>query len=427
MKLKSLSIENFRQFKKIDIEFDDKLTVLVGNNGTGKSTILDASSIAVSTLTSAMEGLTNFTIKKGDARYEYHRIGDNIDVQPQYPVKISAVGMIDGKEITWSRSLNSSNGRCSISGAKALSLVAGEYLKRVRSGDVSLILPIISYYGTGRLWNQHREKNKDVFKENNRLNGYIDSIDGAANDKLMKRWFQRMTIKKYRDAKSNNEYNAVCRAMEYCFSSISGCEDAKVEFNVDTNEIDIIYTSKNGEKISMPLSQFSDGYKSTISLIADIAYRMAVLNPQLEETVLNNTEGIIIIDEIELHLHPTWQKIIINDLIKIFPRVQFILTTHSPSVLSNVKNNYIRILDNEQVYSCRENTYGRKTDAILDEVMKIDSRPEDVKNLIKDINKCIDNRDLDTAKKILNELSLIIGENDEAVVDARIAIRFEEM
>lgn len=427
MKLKHLLIENFRQFKKIDIEFDDNLTVLVGNNGTGKTTILDAASIAINTLTSAMDGLTNFTIKKNDARYQYYHVGDNIDVQQQYPVKISAIGIVGGKEIAWSRSLNSANGRCSMSGAKDLLAIAKEYLSGVRGGDVNLILPIISYYGTGRLWNQHREKNKNVFEVNNRLNGYIDSIDGAANDKLMKRWFQRMAIKKYRNSQKNNEYNAVCKAMEYCFSSISGFAGTKVEFNIDTNEIDIVYRNKNGEAISMPLSQFSDGYKSTISLIADIAYRMAVINPQLEENVLTDTEGIVIIDEIELHLHPTWQRIIIKDLRKIFPKVQFILTTHSPSVLSNVKKDNIKILEDEQIYSCEENTYGRKIDAILGDVMKVDSRPEDVKELIMKINECIDNQHLPKAKILLSKLISIVGENDESAIDASIAIRLEEM
>jgi len=103
----------------------------------------------------------------------------------KFPVEITAIGDVDGKEITWTRNLNSAKGRGGLASAKPLTLVAESYQERMRSGDRELKLPIISYYGTGRLWAQHKEKKGDTFEKNNRSNGYIDSLDGAANDKLM--------------------------------------------------------------------------------------------------------------------------------------------------------------------------------------------------------------------------------------------------
>lgn len=156
-----------------------------------------------------------------------------------------------------------------------------------------------------------------------------------------------MTIQQYQRNKSISEYMAVCRAVEKCFFFITGFNDVNVQYNLDTDDLDLIYTSQN-KKVRIPLSKLSDGYKCTISLIADIAYRMALLNPQLNENVLEITNGIVLIDEIDLHLHPEWQKRIISDLRNIFPKIQSIVSTHAPSVINSVKSENLILLEGEQ-------------------------------------------------------------------------------
>lgn len=151
MFLKSMVLHNFRCFSDLDIDFKNRLTVIVGNNGSGKSTVLEAATIAAGTLTSAMDGLTNYGIKKSDAHYRHFDLGSNVDVQPQFPVEITAVGAIDGREISWTRSLNSAKGRGGLASAKELTAIAQSYQNRMRNGDRELRLPIISYYGTGCL------------------------------------------------------------------------------------------------------------------------------------------------------------------------------------------------------------------------------------------------------------------------------------
>ena len=299
MFLESMILHNFRCFSDIEIKFNNRLTVVVGNNGAGKSTILEAATIAAGTLTAAMDGLTNYGIKKSDAHYKYYDLGSTIDVQPQFPVEITASGKMDGKDITWSRSLKSAKGRGGLASAKELTSIAEEYQERMRNGDRELKLPVISYYGTGRLWAQHSEKKNDTFEKNNRSNGYIDSLDGAANDKLMMKWFEKMTYQQLQRQEKIPEFVAVKMALEQIFASVTGYSDVKVQFNLDTGEIDILYFDGT-EHVRMPVSQLSDGYKCTISLIADIAYRMAILNPQLLNKVLVETEGIILIDEVGL-------------------------------------------------------------------------------------------------------------------------------
>lgn len=98
--------------------------------------MLEAATIAAGTLTSAMDGLTNYGIKKSDAHYRYFDLGSNVDVQPQFPVEITAVGDVDGREISWTRSLNSSNGRGDgLALAKELTAIAQSYQERMKNGD----------------------------------------------------------------------------------------------------------------------------------------------------------------------------------------------------------------------------------------------------------------------------------------------------
>lgn len=426
MFLKSIELHNFRCFSDIKVDFINRMTVIVGNNGAGKSTILEAATIAAGTLTSAMDGLTNYGIKKNDACYKYYDLGSNVDVQPQFPVEIAAFGKIDGKDIAWSRCLNSAKGRGGLASAKELTKIADEYQERMRKGDKQLKLPIISYYGTGRLWVQHREKKNDAFEKNTRTNGYIDSLDGAANDKLMMKWFQKMTYQQLQRKEVIPEFAAVTMALEQIFTSITGYSDVKVQFNLDTGELDVIYFDGN-VYVRMPVSQLSDGYKCTISLIADIAYRMAILNPQLLDNVLTETEGIVLIDEVDLHLHPSWQKRILKDLMDTFPKVQFIVSTHAPEVINSIKSESIIILKDNRAVNTNEETYGKDANTILREVMEVSTRPDDVRQLFADFYRLLDNGDWEKAERSIQRLENKIGTNDPEINACRVRLTLEQM
>ncbi len=427
MFLKSMTLHNFRCFSDLKVNFNNRLTVLVGNNGAGKSTVLEAAAIAAGTLTSAMDGLTNYGIKKSDAHYKCFDLGSNVDVQPQFPVEITAVGTIDGQEISWVRNLNSAKGRGGLASAKEMTRIAENYQSRMRSGDKELKLPIISYYGTGRLWNQHREKKNDIFEKNSRSNGYIDSLDGAANDKLMMKWFQKMTMQQFQRGELIPEFTAVRMAMEQVFASIAGVSDVQVQFNLDTSDIDILYFDKNKEHIRIPVSLLSDGYKCTISLIADIAYRMAILNPQLLDKVLTETEGIVLIDEIDLHLHPSWQKRILKDLMEVFPKVQFIVSTHAPEVINSAKQESIVVLSHNTVMPAMNETYGKDANTILREVMEVSERPDDIKQLFDQLYSLLDEEAWQQAEHVIEKLEEEIGSNDPEVNACRVRLELEQM
>ncbi len=427
MFLNSLVLHNFRCFSDLEVCFKNRLTVIVGSNGAGKSTVLEAATIAAGTLTSAMDGLTNYGIKKSDAHYKCFDLGSNVDVQPQFPVEITATGCVDGRDISWTRNLNSANGRGGLASAKELTRIAHEYQDRMRNGDRDLKLPIVSYYGTGRLWAQHREKKSDTFEKNNRSNGYIDSIDGAANDKLMMKWFQKMTMQELQRKQEIPEFTAVRTAMEQVFASITGFSDVNVQFNLDTGDIDILYFDNSNERVRIPLSLLSDGYKCTISLIADIAYRMALLNPQLLDNVLTETEGIVLIDEIDLHLHPVWQKRILKDLMDIFPKVQFIVSTHAPEVINSVKRDSIVLLKDNAVYPAADETYGKDANTILREIMEVSARPDDIRNLFELFYNLLDKGEWSRAEAVIDQLEDAVGNNDAEVNSCRVRLELEQM
>lgn len=412
MYLKRLKLHNFKCFEDLDMEFHDNLTVIVGSNGAGKTTILEGAAIAVSSLFVKMDGLTGRKIDRTQAHLKSYSVGSTKDVQEQYPVVVSAIAkdnqFLSGEDIEWTRSLSSSTGQTLFGAAKDITSLGVELQQKVRNGDTKIFLPLFAYYGTGRLWDYHREKQSDVFETNNRLNGYLNCMDGTANIKLMMNWFLKMTVQKYQNQELNlgdiPELEAVYSAMETCYRRITGCDYVKMQYNMGTKALDVAYKDASGNIMRMPINQLSDGYKSTISLVADIAYRMAVLNPQLLGSVCSQTDGIVLIDEVDLHLHPEWQQQILADLTAIFPKVQFIVTTHAPAVISSVEQECVRVLHNNQIDLPALETYGRDTNGILRAVMGVSERQPKTMEQFSNFYKLIDSGDMEKAEQLLAEL-----------------------
>ena len=426
MKIEKLKIQNFRCYENIELELKDNYTVLIGINGAGKTTILDAISIALGGYISNFDGMGIHGISKSDSHYKMYELGSRIEREHQFPVKISAVGKIGNHEIEWTRSLNKENGRTTNIGAKEIITYATEIQENVKLGNKEIILPLIAYYGTGRLWMQKREKNSKKSQENfSRLKGYIDCLDSASNEKMMLRWFEKMTYLELQESERIPELEVVKKALNNTYEIIDeSVEKANFNYKVKSGELEVSIKRKNGTVESLPLRILSDGIKSTMSMIADIAYRMAILNPQLLDNILQETSGVVLIDEIDMHLHPSWQSKIIKVLTKTFPKVQFIFTTHSPSVLSNISNENILILNNLGIYKLTDKTYGRDIESIVHQIMRTEVRPQEIVENLKRFNNLLDEGRINEAKKILEELEEVLGENDTNIIDARISLDF---
>ncbi len=430
MYLRKISLENFKCFEKIEVKLKENLTLIVGANGAGKTSLLEGIAIAMSTMFIAFEDSKALNINKENAHLKAYKIGSTSDIQPQYPVHIAAWADIEGTDIYWERNLNTAKGKTTIKGAKQMLEIAEEYQNRLQKGDTTLLLPIIAYYGTGRLWDYHREKQNDIFEKNTRTNGYIDCMSGTANIKLMMNWFVKMTVQKYQNQENGYgaipELEAVISAMEQCYNRITGSNDCKIQYNMGTKEIDVAYTDQKGMRMRIPLSQLSDGYKSTISLVADIAYRMAVLNPQCLGKVCLKTDGVILIDEVDLHLHPTWQKRILKDLTEIFPKVQFIVSTHAPEVINSVSREQVVVLEDYQALSAPAETYGKDANSILRTIMRVKERPDDIMEKFDMFYLAMDKQEYKQAEKIVCDLEEILGDDPELTA-MRIQLDLEQM
>ena len=417
MKLKSLELHNYRRFATLKIGFHDQLTVLIGTNGAGKTTILDAAAVAIGSLFTGMNGIAGPGIKPRDSHIKAFSIGSNEDVQPQYPVGIEATGIVNNKYGAWERTLTGERNNTTVAGAKFIKEISVSYQERLMEGDTTLLLPVLAYYGTGRLWDYHREKKTDTFKDSNRLNGYTDCLDGTANIKLMLNWFQKMTIQKYQRQEQNlgtiPELEAVYGAIEKCFSLAVGYDNVKVQYNLNTNELDVYYTTADKCRMKLPLNQLSDGYKGTISLVADIAYRMAVLNPQLLGRVVDETAGVVLIDEVDLHLHPAWQQRVLHDLQTIFPKVQFIVTTHAPAVIQSVRSENIRILTDDGILTPASQVYGKDIRSVEQEIMGVCGRLPEVEGKFREFYEALDRKDYESAQNVIDGLQDMIGEDSE--------------
>ncbi|MCD8019837.1 MAG: AAA family ATPase [Clostridiales bacterium] len=400
MKLKKIKITNYRCFKEANIEFEDDITLIVGKNGVGKTAILDAVAVSVSSFLLGIDGGVSRSILKDDARYIFYDFDGTIDPQHQFPVSIESIGDCCGREnVTWLRSLNSASSKTTIKDAGELTDIAKSVQKQIMTGDKKLILPLISYYGTGRLYAQKKEKrNLKSLTEFKRQVGYVDCMAAESNEKLMLNWFQKQTMKSLQNQQKTGVLekplllkmveNAICRTYE----RISGASNASLVFNLDTHKLVLEFETSEGDMQKFAMDEMSDGYKNTLSMIGDIAYRMAVLNPMLGDYVLEKTPGIVLIDEVDLHLHPQWQQTILNDLHAIFPKVQFIVTSHAPAVIHSVSREQIRILDGGGIYMPVAETYGRDANSILREVMKVPERLADIKERFDCFYACMDEK-----------------------------------
>ena len=389
MHVSKIRMRNFRCYTDFTMEFSPNLTVIVAENGKGKTAILDGLAIAMAPYLAAFSGIRTRNIQSNDVRMVLEVATSRKELQIQrmkylLPVvlEMEVLGT-DGKPYSWKREIKTVKGRTSSVTAKFIA----DYGKKVveelnRPNDADIILPVLGYYGTSRMWNDSvLLKRKDV--DLSRTSGYVECLEPSGSYNTFAQWFRyasesaleydRIIAEKHLDAKNpyKNILNAVNRAIITCIESM-GWNDLKYSFAAQNL---LICHPQKGE---LPLDAMSDGARSVISMAADIAYRMARLNPDLGEEVTLKTPGVILIDEVDMHLHPSWQQTVVNDLRKAFPSVQFIVTTHSPQVLTSVPADCIRILrwDNDLV-DIEEPVFslGAESSQLLWDIQHVASRP----------------------------------------------------
>lgn len=330
MRIDTLLLTNFRCFSERNFRLHPQMNMLTGPNGAGKTAILEALSVAAGSWLLGIGGFQARHIRSGDIRLAPIHFEGELTFEGQFPVVVGAEGSIDGQWIEWQRTLATGDSRTSYGGARRLRDVATKADVAVRRGE-PVILPVIAYYGSGRLWLEPRDSSikqaSTAQAKLSRFEGYRDSIDSRVSPRELVRWLDRQGRISYEEGREQISLQVVTGAMT---EMLEGAKSVRYS----SKWKDVIVTFDQDEP--MPFENLSDGQRNLLSLAGDLSMRMMRLNPQLGRDALTETPGIVLIDEIDLHLHPTWQRRVVSDLRKLFPKVQFIATTHSPFIIQTL-------------------------------------------------------------------------------------------
>jgi predicted ATP-binding protein involved in virulence len=350
MRIDKIHIRNFKCFEDQTFEFKEQFTVFIGDNAKGKTSVLDALAIAAGSFFLGIDGITPRKIEDREIR----SIIIDRQPKPQKPVAIEVNGYLDNEEIKWKRGIE--NKKTTYKEATAIRTIAEQKLNDSRKNS-GIRFPIIAYYGTGRLWAEHEKVSFQLQGEGVTM-AYKNSLSAKSSNKEFLSWIktQEDTITKFADPLEIAHLKAFKQAILALMPNNNWQDMA---FDRKQDELMGIFTDDKGVKNKLAFSQLSDGYRNAISLAADIAYRCIQLNPFLGEQAVLDSEGIVLIDEIDMHLHPNWQRHFISDLKKAFPKIQFVATTHSPFIVQSLaKDELINLDENEERLESSPSNYG---------------------------------------------------------------------
>jgi len=338
MRIDCLYLKNFKGFEEREFTFTPQFNLLVGVNGTGKTSVLDALAVAAGSWFLGLRGYDSRHIFSDEARLAAHTFHGEIRFEQQFPVVVRATGEVAETHLTWERTLTSRTGQTTTHGASKVKKIAASFDNHVQHG-AGVELPLISYYGTGRLWLEPRRGKSDVQVKNpeklaaqsqlSRLAAYRTSVDPRLSVRDLMRWIARQSWISFQQGREPAVFQAVKTALISC---VEGAEN--LYFDPRRGEVIVVMADQGAQ----PFVNLSDGQRSMLALAGDIAQKAAKLNPQFGDKVLEETSGVVLIDELDLHLHPRWQRRVIEDLRRTFPKLQFICTTHSPFLIQSLRS-----------------------------------------------------------------------------------------
>lgn len=415
IRVTNISMENFRGMERVIIGFHPNMNVIVGINGSGKSSILDCLAILLARLFSKI-GLT----------YASGRIFSDLDVSNGKDYTHNTIQIeYNDEAVKWvmGRSARFSKQKFNMSYNTEVNKFAKHILDGVASGDIQNI-PFAVYYPTNRAvfdipLRIHR---KHDFEQ---ISVYDSALIGKRNDfRIFFEWFRKREDyeNEVRLSGSVDRYSFRDRQLESVRRAIANMLPGFSGLKINRYPRLRMVISKSGYELSV--NQLSDGEKCLIALIGDLARRLAIANPGIDNPL--NGSAIVLIDEIELHLHPTWQSMMVSFLNKIFPNCQFILTTHSPQVLTHVQKDSIILITRENGKVSIEHpnySYGQTVGRLLEDFMGTVERPEEVKASMETLFKSIKEKDKEKAIRHLESLYGQIGDDPE-LTKARLLINF---
>ena len=363
MKLASVEIENFRAIEKLTLELDPRLTVLHGPNAYGKTSVLGAIAAGLGAIPDLLSGV-------------FERGFLDTDLRVGALDSSVVLNTVDG--ISWSGTVT--RGQPARGYTSALKDKADEIFSDCAEGR-TVELPIVAFYDTERVIFDRTERWSDFKKEFTRYSAFEGALSSHTNFQGLFEWFYFKENEELREQKARRDFGYRLRDLSNVRHAISSMLDDVSDpyMEMDPPRFMVsVGTGRNSEKLA--LDQLSGGYRAVLALAADLAWRMAQGNPHLDNPL--ESEAIVLIDEVDLHLHPKWQQRILNDLSRTFPNAQFVVSTHSPQVLTTVRPEHIVELYREEdgrvvAGSPASATYGAEAGNVLSSVMGTNQRPSD--------------------------------------------------
>lgn len=420
MKVKTIKVSDFKGIDNLEIPFEGKSTIIFGVNGVGKSTILRAIDLIYANVIS---WLVSSNKKLAQLEYDdisYGKSRAEIDV---------VFNFSDGNQKEYTRWISRSMGRRHKANElrELVNLFKEYYIENgYDDGEGNWIekedmknMPVFVNYGVNRSVFDVplRASRKEQFTK---MSAFDKAIESKIDFRTLFMWFRNQEdIENQEKVRKNADYedkslSAVKKAM---LAMLDGFED----IHIDRKPL-AMKVKKNGRYLK--INQLSDGEKCTIALFGDLARRMALANPQLSNPL--NGEGVVLIDELDLHMHTSWQRKVMRVLKNTFPNIQFIITTHSPQILGELDDGYnlfYLVRESGKVTLQQyESFIGWDSNVILEEVMKTPSVNMEVKHRVEQMYEHIADKNYDQAEKIADELDEISNGYAEGVAKARVLI-----
>ena len=409
MYLENVRIKNFKSLVDLNVNFQKGFNLILGDNGFGKSNILKAIALGLNSFLLGIRGVKTSGIQQDDIRIQSNENGDSyLEWIYCLPTEIFSTIMLNNEKIEWTRVRKLEKGQ-----SKTLenNNSVKKYLSNLLNKEDS-ILPLLSYQSDTRVWNTRKSHTKYILKNSNsgKRIGYIGCLESTTDFKTIENWCFMMEVASYQYKKEFKEYEMFKFLVSIFMEEMC---DLKATPNLlyDVRKEILVY-SENNTKFEA-IHNLSAGYQSLLWMVIDIAYRLVNLNPSSNN--IQNISGIVLIDEIDMHLHPNWQWKIVTALTKTFPKIQFIATTHSPIVISSTKNANIIRLDSKQNIYYLPNSYASRINDILILNQGSTDIPPKLQELDKEFEKALLQRNSTLACHIFFEMVNLFGKDNPVV------------